>query len=319
MDLFYSMIPSVLLIGAPIIIAGIGGIFAERSGIVNIALEGIMLMGAFFAATICYFVELSPSLEPFAGWIGIFAGMIAGGVFSLLLAVSVVTYKADHTIAGTAINMLSSGITVYLCQIIFGMQRSETFRKGLSRINDVPVLSDLPIIGKILFDNIYPTIYLALIIVIFSNFILFKTRFGLRLRSCGENPHASAAMGINVYKTRYIAIMISGCLAGIAGSCMVLSESTQFTLSAVHGIGFISIAAVIFGKWMPYGVLGTGLFFGFSSVIGIYASQIPILNLIPSEFFSVIPYVVTIIALIIFSGKSVGPKASGQIYDEGKR
>ena len=319
MEMFYSMIPSLFMIGSPIVIAGIGGIFSERSGIVNIALEGIMLIGAFCAATACYFAELTPGLEAYAGWIGILAGLIGGGLFSLLLAISTVTYKADHTIAGTAINMLSAGISVYLCQVIFSMQRTETFKQGLTRINDVPILSDLPIVGRMFFDNVYPTIYIAIIVVIISHFILFKTRFGLRLRSCGENPHASASMGINVYKTRYIAIVISGCLAGIAGSCMVLTESTQFTITAVHGMGFISIAAVIFGKWMPYGVLGTGLFFGLSSVIGIYASQIPILNLIPSDFFSVIPYVVTIIALIVFSNKAVGPKAAGQIYDEGKR
>ena len=319
MEMFYSMVPSLLMIGAPIVIAGIAGIFSERSGIVNIALEGIMLVGAFFAATVCYFAELSPVLQPYAGWIGILAGLVSGGIFSLLLALSTVTYKADHTIAGTAINMLSVGITIYLCQIIFSMQRTEIFRQGLNRISDIPVLSNIPVIGRLFFDNVYPSIYLAIIIVIISHFVLFKTRFGLRLRSCGENPHASASMGINVYRTRYIAIFISGCLAGIAGSCMVLTESTQFTITSVHGIGFISIAAVIFGKWMPYGVLGTGLFFGFSSVIGLYASQIPLLNIIPSEFFAVIPYVITIIALIIFSGKSVGPKASGQIYDEGKR
>ncbi len=319
MDIIISMFPSVLLIAGPIIICGLGGIFSERSGIVNIALEGIMLVGAFAGASVCVILEGVPSVAEYAGWIGLIAGLLAGCLYSLLLGVATITFKADHTIAGTALNLLSGGITIYLCQIIFGGQRTESFSTGISRVKEIPILSDIPIIGDMLFTNIYPTIFVAIFLVFVSYFVLFKTPFGLRLRSCGENPQASASMGIDVYKMRYTGVLLSGCLAGLAGAVMVLTESTQFTISSVHGVGFISIAAVIFGKWNPYGVLGAGIFFGFTSALGVYASSIPIINLIPSEFFAVIPYVFTIVALIVFSGKAVGPKASGQIYDAGKR
>lgn len=318
MELLISMFPSICLVASPIIICALGGIFSERCGIINIALEGMMLVGAFAGATVCYFVEGIDGISSYAPVFSIIAGMIAGGLFSLLLSVATINFKADHTIAGTALNLLSLGLTVYLCQIIFKMQRTETFTKGISKIKEIPILSDIPVIGK-MFVNIYPTIFLAVILVFVVQFVLFKTVFGLRLRSCGENPGASASMGIDVFKTRYIGVLISGSLAGIAGAAIVLTESTQFTISAVHGIGFISIAAVIFGKWKPFGVLGAGMFFGLSSAIGVYANGIPLLNLLPGEFFSVIPYVLTIVALILFSGKSIGPKAAGQIYDAGKR
>lgn len=318
MSIIISMVPATLMVATPIIIAALGGLFSERSGIVNICIEGIMMVGGFAGATVCVLLESHPTFGPFAGWLGLLAGLVCGVIYSLLLAVSTINFKADHTIAGTAINLLATGITVYLCQIIFGQQRTIAFSKGISKMNEIPLLSDIPVIGEA-FNGIYPTIFIALILVVVTWFIVYKTRFGLRMRSCGENPHAAASMGIDVYKTRYVAVMISGAFAGLAGAIMVLTNGIQYTASSIHGVGFIAIAALIFGKWNPLGTLGAGLFFGFSSALGVYASMIPLLNLIPSEFFSCIPYVLTIIALIIFSGKAVGPKASGQIYDAGKR
>ncbi|NLC96613.1 MAG: ABC transporter permease [Erysipelotrichaceae bacterium] len=319
MKLLISMFPTVLLVATPIIIAALGGLFSERSGIVNIALEGIMMVGGFAGATVCVLLESQPGIGAYAGWMGILAGLIAGVVYSLLLAVSTISFKADHTIAGTALNMLASGITVYLCQIIFGQQRTKSFIVGISKVKRIPILSNIPIIGKMIFSNVYPTIFIAVILVLFTYFLVFKTRFGLRLRACGENPQAAESVGINVYKVRYISVLISGALAGSAGAIMVLTSGIQYTISSIHGVGFIAIAALIFGKWNPFGVLGAGIFFGFSSALGVYASMIPILKLLPSEFFAAIPYVLTVVALIIFSGKSVGPKAAGEIFDSSKR
>ncbi|MFV0479477.1 MAG: ABC transporter permease [Anaerorhabdus sp.] len=319
MDILNSMVPIAMMIGTPIIISALGGLFAERSGIVNIALEGMMMVGAFAGATSCYFLEQIPSLSQYAGWLAILIGLIAGLVYSLLLGVSTISFKADHTIAGTAVNLLAGGLTVYLCQIIFNQQRTETFRIGISKIKEVPFLSSIPILGPMFFKNIYSTIFIAVILVFASYYVVFKTRFGLRLRACGENPQAAASMGIDVYKTRYIAVMISGALAGLAGAIMVLTTATQYTAGSIHGVGFIAIAALIFGKWNPFGILGAGLFFGFSSAISTYASSIPVLNQLPSEFYSCVPYIFTIVALVIFSGKAVGPKAAGEIYDSGKR
>lgn len=319
MSLIISMFPSVLMIAAPIIICALGGLFSERSGIVNIALEGIMMVGGFAGATVCVLLETNPALGPYAGWIGLVAGLVAGALYSILLAVSTINFKADHTIAGTALNLLAGGITIYLCQIIFNQQRTQSFAKGISKVKAVPILSDIPILGDMMFKNIYPTIFLAVILVFIVYFVVFKTPFGLRLRSCGENPQASASMGINVYKMRYAGVILSGCLGGLAGAVMVLTSGVQYTIASIHGVGFISIAALIFGKWNPFGVLGAAIFFGFSSALGVYASMIPVLNKLPSEFFACIPYVFTIIALIVFSGKTVGPKAAGEIYDSGKR
>ena len=317
MQLVFQMIPSTLMVATPIIICALGGLYSERSGVVNIALEGMMMVGGFAGATVCVLLE-STSLQAWAPWIAIVVGFIAGCLYSLLLCISAINFKADQTIAGTAINLLAGGITIYLCQIIFNQQRTQTFVKGIAKIRAIPYLADIPVVGE-MFKGIYPSIFIALVLVVVTYYIVFKTPFGLRLRSCGENPQASASMGINVIKMRYIGVLVSGGFAGLAGAIMVLTTGTQFTVTSIHGIGFISIAALIFGKWNPWGVLGAGIFFGFSQTIGVYASMIPLLNKLPSEFFACIPYVLTIIALVLFSGKSVGPKAAGEIYDTGKR
>ena len=316
MNLLYQMFPLALGIATPIIICALGGLFSERSGIVNIALEGIMLVGAFFGATASLFLE--GSLGDLAPWAGALVGMIAGCLYSLIHAFASVSLKADQTISGAALNMLSTGLTVYLCQIIFGAQRSEQFLERFRRIS-IPVLKDIPVIGDLLFTNVFPTFYLAVGLAVLTWFVVFKSKLGLHLRSCGEYPQASASMGIHVEKMRYIGVLISGCLGGLAGAIMVLSLDVQFTVFSIHGIGFISMACLIFGKWNPYGCLGAGIFFGFSQVLSNYSGQIPFLNGLPSELFFALPYLLTIAALLLFSRKSVGPKASGEIYDSGKR
>lgn len=316
MDLIYQMTPLALGVATPIIICSLGGLFSERSGVVNIALEGIMLVGAFFGATASIFLQ--DSLGNAAPWIGILVGGIFGMLFSLIHAFAAIHLKADQTISGTALNMLSTGLTVYLCQIIFHAQRTPNFDKSFSKMS-VPVLSDIPVIGKLFFTNVYPTFFVGLLLVVVTYFVVFKTKFGLHLRSCGEYPQASASMGIDVIKMRYIGVLTSGFLGGLAGAIMVLSMDIQFTVSSIHGVGFIAMACLIFGKWKPFGCLGAGLFFGFSQVLSMFSSQIPFIGGFPSEFFYAIPYLLTIVALILFARKSVGPKASGEIYDSGKR
>lgn len=316
MDLIYQMTPLALGVATPIIICSLGGLFSERSGVVNIALEGIMLIGAFFASVANIFMQ--DALGATAPWIAIIIGGIAGLLFSLIHAFASIHLKADQTISGTALNMLSTGLTVYLCQIIFQAQRTPNFKASFSRLS-VPMLADIPVIGKLFFTNVYPTFYLGLALVVITWFVVFKTKFGLHLRSCGEYPQASASMGINVIRMRYIGVLTSGFLGGLAGAIMVLSMDIQFTVSAIHGVGFIAMACLIFGKWKPFGCLGAGLFFGFSQVLSMFSSQIPLIGSLPGELFYAIPYLLTIVALIIFARKSVGPKASGEIYDSGKR
>lgn len=315
MSTLLSMLTLTLIYSTPIIIVALGGLFSERSGVVNIALEGLMMIGGFSAATSIIFLEGFTELAP---WYAIIIGMIVGGLVSLIHAYISINLKGDQVISGTAINIFAIGITIYLSQIIFNQQRTATFQKGFVKTT-FDGLSQIPIIGEIFFVNIYPTVFIALILVAISWYVVYKTRFGLRLRATGEHPHAADSMGINVYKMRYIGVIISGCMAGLGGGVMVLTQDTQYTVTSIHGIGFIALAALIFGKWKPLGVLGASLFFGFSQILSIYSNKIGFLSKLPFEFFYAFPYILTVIALVVFSGKAVGPKAAGEPYDKGKR
>lgn len=316
MDILFSMLTLALIYSTPIIITALGGLFSERSGIVNIGLEGLMMFGAFSGATTTVLLEVAhPEIAP---WIGILVGGIIGALFSVLHAFLSINLKADQVISGTAINMLALGMTIFFAQVIFNQQRTDTFRHGLIK-KTYPSLSKIPVIGDIFFTNIYTTVFIAFILVFFTYFLVYKTIFGLRLRACGENPSAADSMGINVTKMRYIGVIISGLFAGLGGAIMVLTQDTQYTVTSIHGIGFIALASLIFGKWKPLGVLGAGFFFGFSQVLSMYSEDIMLLKSLPSEFFFALPYVLTIIALVLFSSKDVGPKAAGEIYEKGAR
>jgi simple sugar transport system permease protein len=315
-NLILEMFPIALMFAAPIVIAALGGLFSERSGVVNIALEGIMMVGAFAGATAT--VLLEPIMPGWAPWVGLLVGIMAGMLFSLLHAFASINLKADQVISGTALNILAGGLTVYLCQIIFNQQRTRAFSSGLRKMT-VPLLERIPLIGPMFFEEIYPTFYVAMALVLLTYFVVFKTPFGLRLRSCGEHPQAAASMGINVYRVRYAGVIISGALAGLAGATMVLTQDIQYTLSSIHGTGFIALASLVFGKWNPWGVLGAGFFFGFAQILAFYAKDITFLAALPQEIFYILPYVLTIVALVVFAGKTVGPKAAGEIYDQGKR
>lgn len=311
-----EMFPIALMFAAPIIIAALGGLFSERSGVVNIALEGIMMVGAFAGATVT--VLLEPVLPGWAPWIGLLVGLASGMLFSLLHAFASINLKADQVISGTALNILAGGLTIYLCQIIFRQQRTRAFSSGLRKIT-VPLLERIPLVGQMFFEEIYPTFYVAIALVVLTWFVVFKTPFGLRLRACGEHPQAAASMGINVYRMRYAGVVISGALAGLAGGTMVLTQDIQYTLSTIHGTGFIALASLVFGKWSPWGVLGAGFFFGFAQILSYYTKDISFLASLPQELFYILPYLLTIVALVVFAGKTVGPKAAGEIYDQGKR
>ncbi|MBN1242000.1 MAG: ABC transporter permease [Spirochaetales bacterium] len=304
------------MFAAPLVIAALGGLFSERSGVVNIALEGIMMVGGFAAAALT--VVLEPGAPGWAPWIGVLAGIAAGMLFSLIHAFASINLKADQVVSGTALNILAGGLTVYLAQIFFHQQRTRSFSSGFRKIS-VKYLEDIPIIGRMFFDQAYPTFYVAIALVVLTWFVVYKTPFGLRLRACGEHPQAAASMGINVYRMRYIGVILSGALAGLAGGVMVLTQDIQYTVISIHGYGFIALASLIFGKWNPWGVLGTAFFFGFSETLSLYAKDISFLRGLPTEVFSSLPYILTIIALVLSAGKTVGPKAAGEIYDQGKR
>lgn len=318
LDLIYEMFPLALISAVPLIITGIGGVFSERSGVVNIALDGCMQIGGFVAATVL--VILEGLKVPGAIWYAIIASIVAGGVFVALHAFAAINMRADQTVSGTALNILAGGITITLAEIIFGHKSTTAYSLSsiFSRVS-VPVLSDIPIIGDLFFTNNYPFTYFTYVLAIFAWFMLYKTAFGLRLRSCGEYPQASASMGIKVQKTRWVAVLVSGMLASLGGAALVLTTQTYFHGGSINGLGFVAIATMIFGRWHPLGCFFTGILFGFAQVLGYYTNSLPFLAGIPSQFFSMLPYVLTIVVLVLFSGKSFGPKASGEIYDAGKR
>jgi simple sugar transport system permease protein len=294
-----NMLPSTFMIVSPILIAATGGMICERSGVVNIALEGLMAIGAMSAAATHYFMESSTI---FSIPLALIFSAVMGCLFSLIHAYASISLRADQVISGTGINLLSNGVTVFFCQLLFRMDRSQNYRMGM----------------KAWFGGVYPTVYLALIILVISWFMLYKRPWGLRLRACGEHPQALASAGVNVLKIRYIAVLISGALAGLAGGCIVLTQDIQYTVSTINGKGFIALAAVSFGRWLPLGILGSSFLFGVSSALAVNIVNIKSLQFLPSEFFNALPYLITLITLVIFSGKDYAPRASGQPYDKGK-
>ena len=296
MNNLIAMIPSILMIVSPILITAVGGMICERAGVSNIALEGLMGVGAFTAATVHYFLELS---TPLSVWIALAVAGAAGLAISLIHAFASISLNADQVISGTGINLLSTGGTVFLSQIIFKMERTAPFRLGM-----------MPSLG-----GIYPTAWIALSAVLAAWFMLYKRPFGMRLRACGEHPQAAASAGIDVRKMRYIGVMISGALAGIAGGCLVLTQTIQYTVYTINGAGFIALAAVSFGRWLPKGIAGASLLFGTAVALSIYMVNIQSLRFLPSEFFSVMPYIITLVTLVLFSGKEYSPRASGQPYE----
>jgi simple sugar transport system permease protein len=295
----WQMLPSALMIISPILIAAIGGMICERSGVVNIALEGLMAMGAMSAA-VCH--VLLESRIGFSVPLALLVAALAGGLFSLIHAFASVTLMADQIISGTGINLLSNGLTVFICQLLFRTDRSMNYRMGM----------------KAGMFGIYPTVWIALIILAVSWFILYKRPWGLRLRAAGEHPQALASAGVNVMRIRYAAVLISGLLAGLAGGCIVLTQDIQFTVSTINGKGFIALAAVSFGRWVPLGVLGSSFLFGISSALAVNFINIRNLQFLPSEFFSMLPYLITLVTLVIFSGRDYAPRSAGKPYDKGK-
>ncbi|MDR2418876.1 MAG: ABC transporter permease [Treponema sp.] len=294
-----TMLPSTLMIVAPILIAATGGMICERAGVVNIALEGLMSIGAMAAATTHVLLENSVG---FSIPLALFVGAFFGCLFSLIHAFASISLRADQVISGTGINLFANGITVFFCQLLFRMDRTMNPRMGM-----------LPGIG-----GIYPTAWIALVILLISWFVLYKRPIGLRLRACGEHPQALASAGVNVLTIRYAAVLISGALAGLAGACIVLTQDIQYTQTTINGKGFIALAAVSFGRWLPLGILGASFLFGASSALAVNIINIKSLQFIPSEFFSAFPYFITLITLVFFSGKDYAPRASGQPYDKGR-
>ncbi|MBY0088718.1 MULTISPECIES: ABC transporter permease [Brevibacillus] len=311
-----NLVHDTIVFSTALIFAALGGLYSERSGVVNIALEGMMIIGAFTGAVMTY--AFQDSLGTWAPWVGFIAAGIAGAIFALPHAVASVTFKADQTVSGVALNFLAAGLSIYLTKIIFnGAGQTTTLTTVFNKFS-IPGLSEIPYIGHAIFEA-YPTSFLAFIAVFVTWYVVFKTPFGLRLRSVGEHPRAADTVGINVKRMRYTAVMISGMLAALGGATISLTTTSNFSHNTVSGQGFIAIAALIFGKWHPMGAMGAALFFGVAQAIKSLVQIFGLTNYIPTEFIFMLPYVLTILVMAGLVGRSSAPAALGKPYDTGSR
>ena len=317
MNVVYFIMQQTMFFAIPLLIVAIGGMYAERSGVINIALEGIMVMGAFAAIFFLNLTQGGMSGQLHLILAVIVAG-VTGGIFSLLHAFASINMKADQTISGTALNMFAPAFAIFVARMIQDVQQvqfTDTFH-----IVSVPLLGDIPFIGSLLFKNCYITTYIGFGIFAIAAFVIQKTRFGLRLRACGEHPGAADSVGVNVYHIRYAGVIISGVLAGIGGLVFVVPTSTNFNAS-VAGYGFLALAVLIFGQWRSKKIFFAAFFFAIMKTLASAYSAIPMLKdlPIPNEIYKMIPYIATLIVLAFSSGNSQAPKAEGIPYDQGSR
>ncbi|WP_019227114.1 ABC transporter permease [Sedimentibacter sp. B4] len=317
MNTIYFISQQTMFFAIPLLIVALGGMFSERSGIVNIALEGIMVMGAFISISFISIFQdrLSGQLLLI---LAILVAGLSGAIFSLLHAFASINMKADQTISGTALNMFAPAFAIFVARMVQGVQQiqfSDTFH-----IAKVPILGDIPLIGPILFQNCYITTFIGITIAIISEVVINHTKFGLRLRACGEYPQAADSVGINVYKIRYAGVIISGTLAGIGGLVFVVPTSTNFN-ATVAGYGFLALAVLIFGQWRTKKIFVAAFFFGIMKTFASAYSGIPFLKGLPisNEVYKMIPYIATLIVLAFFSKSSQAPRAEGIPYDKGIR
>jgi ABC-type uncharacterized transport system permease subunit len=289
-----GLFAAALRMATPIAFASLGGIFSERVGIINIGLEGMMLTSAFTGVATTYF-----SGNP---WLGVLAAILSGGLLGLFHALLTVKFIGNQIVSGTGINVFALGFTAYMSQVLWGSRGASESVQGLEAVS-IPLLKDIPIIGDIIGTHT-PLVYLMLIITVLSYVVLFKTPIGLRIRAVGEHPAAADTAGINVFKTKYLCVIVSGMLAGLGGAFLSLGHLNLFVWGMTGGRGFIAMAAMIFGKWMPFGAFGASFLFGFA-----YALQMRLqaLGLLPPQIILAIPYILTVAVLAGVVRKAVPP------------
>lgn len=319
LNLVIFIVQQMMSFSVPLLIVALGGLFAERSGIVNIALDGTMIIGAFTGIMFLHLFQ-NPDATSEQGilLLAILVSAVTGVVVSLVHAYASINMKADQTISGTAINVFAPAISIFVARLVLGVQQVP-FANHFA-IDKVPVLGDIPVIGPMFFQKCYLTTYIGFLVLAVAAVVLYRTRFGLRLRACGEHPQAADSVGINVYRMRYAGTLISGALAGIGGLVFVIPTSTNFN-ATVSGYGFLALAVLIFGQWKPGRILFAALFFGLMKTIAATYSVIPglvALN-IPSDIYKMIPYIATLVVLAFTARNSQAPRAEGIPYDKGER
>ncbi len=299
----YTLIASTIRLSTPLILAALGGLYSERAGVINIALEGMMLAGAFTAAAVTVFAHSS--------LVGVLAAVLAGILVAALHAVATINYRADQVVSGTAINILFLGVPALLSGALF---ESTGATRQLSKDEVLPDLmifspENSPMLASVF--NQKPIVYLAFLVVGVSVYVLYRTPFGLRLRAVGENPEAADTAGVSVIRMRWAGVLISGALAALGGAYLSIGQSSQFTRNMTAGRGFIALAALIFGKWHPVGALMACLLFGLAEAVSIRMQGT--VN-VPNQFILMIPYVLTIVMLAGLIRRADPPKALGVAY-----
>lgn len=297
-----AALAATIRLAIPILLAALGGMYSERSGIINIGLEGMMLMGALAGVVGSSFTG-SP-------WVGLLLALLAGGLLALIHAYFTISLQVDQIVSGIAINILSLGLTSFLFRLIFGITTSPIRVNAFAPV-PIPLLSKIPVLGPVLFSQ-NVLVYLALLLVPISAFFLYRTTEGLKIRTVGEHPKAADTAGIPVFRVRYICTVVSGILAGLGGVFLSLGQFNMFVDNMVAGRGFIAVAAIIFGKWNPWGILGASLIFGAADAIQVRLQTAGLG--IPYQFSLMFPYILTIIALTGLVGRTVPPAAEGKPY-----
>jgi len=317
MSILYFLVQQTMFFSIPLLIVALGGMFSERSGVINIALEGIMIFGAFSGILFINFAQQFISGQSVL-IMAVFVSAFTGMAVSLLHAYASINLKANQIISGTAINMLAPAVAIYIARMIRTVQQIPFINQF--RIDKVPLLGDIPFLGTMLFRNTYITTFLGFFILALSAFLLYRTRFGLRLRSCGEHPQAADSAGINVYAMRYAGVLISGALAGLGGLVFVIPTSIEFN-PEVSGYGFLALAVLIFGQWRPGRILAAAFFFGLMKAVASSYSGISFLAAIniPAYFYKMIPFIATLVVLAFSSKMSQAPRAEGIPYDKARR
>jgi general nucleoside transport system permease protein len=292
---------STMAMAVPLALPAIGGTFSERTGVVNIAMEGIMLVGAFFSVAFSYWTNNA--------WIGLCCGIVAGVLIALIFAWAAIRLAADQVVLGMAVNIFAAGLTAYLLDTIFGYNGTPTSTPSLPTVT-IPWLHSVPFLGAF-FSNQSILMYLMLLIVVLSHWLLFHTRLGLRMRSVGENPLAGDTAGLNVWRLRYLGVTLSGILSALGGAYLSIGILNGFDVNMTNGRGYIALAAMIFGKWTPLGSFGASLLFGFATALAIALQG----SGISANLLQMLPYALTIVALAGLVGRSTAPAADGIPYE----
>ncbi|EJW19352.1 ABC transporter permease [Paenibacillus alvei] len=317
MDILANLLNGTFVFATALIFAALGGVIVERTGVINLGLEGFMVSGAFAAAITTHYAE-NAGLGGASPWLGLLGAMIFTLIFSGIHAIASIKFKANQVISGIVVNLLAASSTFFMVKLLFEGSAETPIIDHVFFKWSIPFLSDIPFLGNAFFTA-YPTTYIAYICVFVVWFVMYKTPLGLRMRAVGEHPGAADTAGVKVNRLRTLSILVGGSIASLGGATVALTANSSFAQNTISGQGFIALAAVIFGKWNPVGAFGAAIFFGFAQALKDQVVIYDWAKSIPTEVFYMLPYLLTLLVLLFAVGRTSGPSALGETYDPGKR